>query len=109
MTLSGAPLALFYLLRSLDRVRWQATVATPERGPISTMIEAEAVEIVLDEMLLLDRNETTLRRIVPQFDLVIANTIASWRAIHVARAAHVPVIWYVHETNVAARFFTAID
>lgn len=109
MTLGDAQLALFYLLRGLDRSSWQPVVAAPEHGRLSEMLNAEAIETVVDEMLLLDCDEISLRRIVPQFDLVVANTIASWRVINVARAAEVPVIWYVHEMQVGPQFFTAID
>ena len=41
----------------------------------------------------------------PTTDLVIANTMVSFWAIHAARAARKPSLLYVHESSPARRFF----
>src|SRR5205814_6305516 len=43
-----------------------------------------------------------------EFDVVVANTIASWPAIRAARFEGKPTLWYLHETLVAVRLIRAI-
>jgi glycosyltransferase involved in cell wall biosynthesis len=58
------------------------------------------VRIILDATFLTDLRQNALRQIVGEFDVVVANTIASWPMVAAARAQEVPVIWYIHETRV---------
>ena len=98
MTLSGAPIQLAYLVQWLHAHRWSTTVLAPEPGPLEDMLSG--IEIIYEPTLLRDPTYAALRGHVPHYDLVIANTIATWQAVQVAQLEKVPVIWYVHETQV---------
>jgi glycosyltransferase involved in cell wall biosynthesis len=87
---------------------WTILVATPDQGPISEMLGAAGVPTVVEPTLLTDLNHTWLRERCQEFDVVVANTIASWPAIRAAHLETKPALWYLHETLVAVRLIRAI-
>jgi O-antigen biosynthesis protein len=109
MTLSGAPLALFYLGSWLKRKGWEVVVASPERGPISDLLGNSGVRVEIDPTLLTDPQRQKLRALCRESDIVVANTITSWPAVEAGHCENVPVIWYLHETLVAVRFIKEIS
>ncbi len=76
-------------------------VAAPEQGPISELLQARGIEVILDSSFLTDPARARLGELVRDYDLVVANTLASWPMVRASHAAGVPVIWYLHETLVA--------
>ena len=106
MTLSGAPIQLAHLVNWLKREGWQATVVAPEHGPLADMLLD--VEIVYESQLLIDPAYGALRRLIPQFDCVLANTIATWEAVQACQFERVPVVWYIHETQVGVQLMQII-
>src|SRR6476646_1213630 len=96
-TLTGAPIQLLHLVRWLARAGWDVTVAAPEAGPISDALVNDGVPIVIQPGLLEEPGQARLRTLVRAADVVLANTIVSWRAVRAARAERKPVIWYLHE------------
>jgi GT2 family glycosyltransferase/glycosyltransferase involved in cell wall biosynthesis len=107
-TLSGAPIQLVHLAGWLQRHGWNILVATPDHGPISEMLIAAGVPTVVEPTLLTDLNHAWLRERCREFDIVVANTIASWPAIRAANLEGIPALWYLHETLVAVRLIRAI-
>lgn len=107
-TLSGAPIQLVHLAGWLQERGWKILVATPDHGPISEMLIAAGVPTVVEATLLTDLGHSWLRERFPEFDVIVANTIASWPAIRAARLEGKPALWYLHETLVAVRLIRAI-
>lgn len=107
-TLSGAPIQLVHLASWLQNAGWDILVATPDHGPISDMLAAAGVPAVVESTLLTDLAHAWLREHCRQFDVVVANTIASWPAIRAANQERKPALWYLHETMVAVRLIRAI-
>ena len=107
-TLSGAPIQLVHLAGWLQERGWSILVVTPDYGPISEMLAARGVPTVVESSLLTDLSHAWLREHCPQFDVVVANTIASWPAIRAAYLEDKPGLWYLHETLVAVRLIRAI-
>ncbi|HKP05457.1 MAG TPA: glycosyltransferase [Chthoniobacterales bacterium] len=105
-TLTGAPIQLLHLARSLHADGWRLTVVAPEKGPISDLLGD--VPVVIQPGMLDDSGQGSLRELVAEFDVVVANTIVSWNAVRAARAENKPVIWYLHETLVAVRLIREI-
>src|SRR5205814_8478454 len=79
-----------------------------DHGPISEMLAAAGVPAVVELTLLTDLTHTWLRERCREFDVVVANTIASWPAIRAAHRERKPALWYLHETLVAVRLIRAI-
>ena len=105
-TLTGAPLQLLYLARSLHNDGWKLTVAFPETGPIADSLGADGVKIVIHPRLL--EEEKRLRALCAEHDVVVANTIISWPVVVAAREEGKRAIWYLHETLVAVRLMREI-
>ena len=107
-TLSGAPIQLVHLAGWLQNAGWNILVATPDHGPISDMLAAAGVPTVVEPTLLTDLTHAWLRERCAGFDVIVANTIASWPAIRAAHLEKKPALWYLHETLVAVRLIRAI-
>jgi glycosyltransferase involved in cell wall biosynthesis len=107
-TLTGAPIQLLHLARALHAEGWKLQVAAPERGPISDLLAADGIEVLIHPDLLEEPDQTKLRELAAAADVVLANTIVSWNAVRAARAEDKPVIWYLHETLVAVRLIRQI-
>ncbi|HVF70004.1 MAG TPA: glycosyltransferase [Chthoniobacterales bacterium] len=107
-TLTGAPIQLLHLVRELHKKGWDLLVAAPEPGPISELLEADGVPLVIHPDLLEEPGHQKLHELAAQSDVVLANTIVSWRAVRAAHAQNKRVIWYLHETLVAVRLIRQI-
>ena len=107
-TLSGAPIQLVHLAGWLQRAGWNILVAAPDHGPILEMLAAAGVPMVVEPTLLTDLEHVWLRARCQEFDVIVANTIASWPAVRAAHLESRPVLWYLHETLVAVRLLRAI-
>src|SRR4051812_1129620 len=107
-TLSGAPIQLVHLAGWLQERGWNILVATPDHGPITEMLAARGVPTIVEPTLLTDLTHAWLRERCREFDVVVANTIASWPAIRAANFEEKPSLWYLHETLVAVRLIRAI-
>ena len=106
MTLTGAPIQLAHLVVWLRAHGWQPVVVAPEPGPLAEKLAG--VEIVYESQLLIDPAYGALRRLIPQFDCVVANTIATWEAVQACQFERVPVVWYIHETQVGVQLMQII-
>jgi glycosyltransferase involved in cell wall biosynthesis len=107
-TLTGAPIQLLHLVRWLKNGGWDLLVAAPEPGPISELLAADGIPVTIHPDLLEEPGYAKLRELVRQSDVVLANTIVSWRAVRAAHTERKPVIWYLHETLVAVRLIRQI-
>src|SRR2546423_14611459 len=107
-TLSGAPIQLVHLAGWMQERGWNILVALPDHGPIFEMLAARRVPTAVEATLLTDLTHTWLRERSAEFDVIVANTIASWPAIRAANLEGKPGLWYLHETLVAVRLIRAI-
>lgn len=107
-TLTGAPIQLLHLARWLQKEGWDLVVVAPEPGPISDLLLADGIRVVIHPGLLEEPAQEKLRELSAQFDVVVANTIISWPAVRAAHREGKPVIWYLHETLVAVRLIRQI-
>ena len=108
MTLSGAPILLAHLVGWLKRYGWEPVVVAPEEGPAAEMFRNYGVELRFERDLLSDPAHGALRSMILPFDLVVANTIAAYRAVQAAQLEHTPVLWYLHESLVALQLIEQI-
>ena len=80
-TLTGDPIQLLHLVRRLKKGGWELAVVAPESGPISEILAANGVDVVIYPDLLEEPRSAKLRELAAQFDVVVANTVVSWRAV----------------------------
>ncbi|HSQ17080.1 MAG TPA: glycosyltransferase [Anaerolineales bacterium] len=94
---SGAPIVLWKLCRSLAGQGYQVTVLSPSDGPLQAAYQSDGITVHIIPSLLSDA-----RMVLPYLqgqDLVLANTILSYRTVHAAKAANIPVLFWVHESE----------
>lgn len=121
--LGGAPLSLLYLLKQIDRRRYEPTVLTLRPGPMGDLYRAEGIETHVaegfydfshTELEWYGRHElwrlpiqvarffpsiTAARRYIRRFkpDLVHLNSSTLSAAAQVAHAEGIPVVWHIRE------------
>ena len=94
---SGAPILIWQIARSLARRGHPVTVLSPFDGPLHQACLDDGMTVHILPSLMKDAR-LALPYMVGQ-DLVIANTILTFRTIHAARASGLPVIFYIHESG----------
>jgi len=116
LNFEGAPRLIFELARYLGQQPGTSVrVLSPQEGPLRRLFEDAGmpVEVVdLSAALAAEASgdfltalAATLKINWSQVDLVIANSMVSFWAIHAARQAGKPALLYVHESAPIARFF----
>jgi glycosyltransferase involved in cell wall biosynthesis/GT2 family glycosyltransferase len=97
LSLSGAPTILFQLAVYLQERGYSITVLSPMDGPLRERYLDAGMDARVEAGLLDDAR--LLVEPVAAHDLLLANTILSWRAIHAARAMGRPSLWWIHEAE----------
>jgi GT2 family glycosyltransferase/glycosyltransferase involved in cell wall biosynthesis len=102
LSLSGAPLLLLQLAIWCSRNGVFVTVMAPSDGPLREKYEEAGIPIIVDPLC--EAGHESFRNFARDFDCVLANTVRSQAAVRAAHAAKVPVIWWVHETQVGEHY-----
>ncbi|MBB82994.1 MAG: hypothetical protein CL931_04195 [Deltaproteobacteria bacterium] len=114
LAFEGAPIALFDLARSVDRSRLDPIGLAPSDGGLAaSWKEAEIpMEIVPIEPFVggADDFDARIRRLAALIalqrpDAIVANTLETFWAVHVARELGVPALWFVHESEEPGCYF----
>jgi len=99
---TGASILLLDLAKFLDSSDWQVTILTPTEGTLLDSCQKANIRVEVVSSLLSDA-----RLLIPYLadaDLIISNTILTYRLIHAAKAFGVPSIWWIHESNFGLKF-----
>jgi glycosyltransferase involved in cell wall biosynthesis len=100
LSLSGGPLLLAQLAESLVPAGFDVTVVAAEDGPVRDIYQAVGAAVVVRPSLgHLMVNVAPLIDLVAATDVVVANTLVNWRAVHAARAFAKPSLLWVHESS----------
>jgi glycosyltransferase involved in cell wall biosynthesis len=102
-SLTGAPIALLNLLAGL-RDKFQITVVAPGEDALRPQFEQLGFETSLHIDLIREPNITA--ELMQNHDLLLANTLVSFNAIHGAARAGKPSMWIIHEGYAWQRFMT---
>ena len=102
LTLSGAPLLLLQLATWCRRNGMFVTVMAPSDGPLREKYEAAGIPIIVDPLC--EAGHESFTKFARDFECVLANTVRTEAAVRGAHAAGVPVIWWVHETQVGEHY-----
>lgn len=108
LAFEGAPIALLDLARSLDPARVEALGLSPAAGGLEAAWKEAGIPM---EIMPVDRwsggaddYEARVRRLAAMMalrrpDLIVANTLETFWAVHVARELGIPAVWFVHESE----------
>jgi ABC-type polysaccharide/polyol phosphate transport system ATPase subunit/glycosyltransferase involved in cell wall biosynthesis len=114
LNLEGAPRSLFEMARGLPRDEFEAHVLSPVEGPLGAEWEGAgfAKRILPVDVRVGGRDDydAMIRRLaglisVGRPDLVVANTLESFWAIHVARELGIEAVLIVRESEDPASYF----
>lgn len=98
LSLSGAPLVMCMFGRRLQARGHAVAVVSPLDGPLRELYAQAGVKVAVEPRVLEDVRAAA-RHIGQDWDVVMANTILSWRVIHTARAFGRRSIWWLHESG----------
>ncbi|MBA4135760.1 MAG: hypothetical protein C0518_00425 [Opitutus sp.] len=116
----GAPIFLFELTRFLaEQPGVGLTVVSPQDGPLRGRFEQAGLKVEIWEVASVEKTKTpdefasamkvfARSRIIGEADVVIANTMLCYWAIHLANHLGKPSALYIHESNAVKRFFAPI-
>lgn len=114
MNLEGAPICLVELAAALDSVRFEGLAWSPRTGPLESAWKEIGVQVRLlpvdpdvggcDDFAALVRRLAGLVSVWCP-DVVVANTLETFWAVHVAEELGVPSVWVVHESEEPGAYF----
>jgi len=117
LNLEGAPLfGCEYALHLAALPGWRVRAAAAQDGPVRRRFEAAGIPVEILPVaplvtartpLEFDRALAVLARSLDwtRADLIVANTMVAFWAVHLARHLRKPALLYVHETAPVSRFF----
>ncbi|MBI3887205.1 MAG: glycosyltransferase family 4 protein [Opitutae bacterium] len=116
LNFEGAPWFVFELARALSREPGLSVrVLSPAEGPMRRVFAEAGMPVEVADLsqafaaTSAAEFEQSLRHAVTldwaNIDLLVANTMVSFWAVHLARAARKPSLLYVHESSAIRRFF----
>lgn len=97
LTRSGAPIVLWMLAQYLKKQGYILQVICPVDGLLRNDYLNDQIAVEVVPRLLEDA-----RVVLPYLndaDIVLCNTILTWRVVYAARAFARPCLWWVHETD----------
>lgn len=97
-SLTGAPLVLYWLATFLKSEGHNVTVWGIKDGPLSQNLVEDGfdVEIVDSERRFI---KNKFERSSHNFDLIVCNTIVTYKFVDVLQRYEIPLVWYIHETK----------
>jgi len=101
MTLTGAPISLFLLIKGLDRDKFNPTLACPVDGPLREELDKVKVDFELigrDSLSNISITNNILRVIKKKnIDIIHTNTVITTYGAIAGRLAKLPVVWHIRE------------
>ncbi|HEX8897312.1 MAG TPA: glycosyltransferase, partial [Chthoniobacterales bacterium] len=95
LSLSGAPMMLFYAASWCKRHGMFVTVMAPEDGPLRAKFVAEGIPLIVDPLV--EMEHESFVGFARDFDCVVANTIRTSAVVRALKRENVPVVWWLHE------------
>lgn len=96
LSLTGAPIVLLYLARSLRRLGWQPVLISPVSGPLFDILIQESFPVLVCPSL---TENDVLPRSAGLFRFVVLNTIVFTHAAAALNGSDNSILWWVHEAE----------
>jgi len=119
LNFEGAPWFIFEYARHLAaQTGWHVRLASPAEGPLRERIAAAGLPLEIVDTAELNRAQSpaefdaAIAALAARIDwrgidLVIANTLVCFWAVHLARQVSRPALLYIHESAPVRRFFSS--
>ncbi len=103
---TGAPIVLLDMIQFCRDRNYEVVVISMEEGELREILEEMQIPVIIRKQFLPDY-EVFLQQ-AELFDIVVANTLITFEAVHVLRYAKVPVIWWLHEGRQYFEYFSEV-
>lgn len=97
LSLSGAPILMYYLACHLKKNGYFVAVLSPYEGELADKYRKENIPLMIDSTLYSQPFSET-KKFMANFDLMVVNTILMWQSVFVAKENDIPVVWITHES-----------
>jgi glycosyltransferase involved in cell wall biosynthesis len=97
LSLSGAPLLLYYLACHFKKRGHFITVISPEDGELAGKYEKYNIPLIIDSTIGKNPFSET-KQFMASFDHIIVNTLVMYASIFAAKETNVPIMWIIHES-----------
>jgi len=97
-SLTGAPLLLFWLAKTLVRKGYYIVFYLPADGPIVQVLQKFGFNSIVDSEIITNIRDET-KQFIRNFDLVLCNTVHNWRTVLASKESGVPTVFYIHESQ----------
>lgn len=94
LSMTGAPIALLYLGRILQKDNIFVTILSPEDGKLREDFTEEGFTLVIDSSI---TGSTEWLKWANGFDLIVVNTVVIFHLINQLSESDIPVIWWIHD------------
>lgn len=96
LSLTGAPIVLHMLAKSLKNSGHNVVVISPFDGPLKEKILEDNIPVVVYPCLY---SNIFIQQFAQNFQLIFANTVVAFRAIYQLRNSSIPIIWWIHDSE----------
>ena len=104
LSYTGAPLALLSLIKLCLKEEMNVNVISLVEGPLREELETLSIKPVVWDSIL--RNLEQFTQLAAEFDIIIANTLPAYEAIHILDRTGIPTLWWIHEGE---NYFDLLD
>ncbi|MDY4893074.1 MAG: glycosyltransferase family 4 protein, partial [Agathobacter sp.] len=103
---TGAPIVLLDMIKIYQKNGYQIEVISMMDGELRIEVEQLQIPVIIMAGFM-DRPTAFLEK-ARSFDLVIANTLLTYEAIHILNGTEMPVIWWLHEGEQYFEYFASV-
>ncbi len=103
LSLSGAPKSICNLATFLFSKGYFITVISPMEGELVDEYKEAGIPIIIDYSIFENPSNET-KRFLSNYDMVLANTILSWKMVLMSKDIGIPVIWFIHESKMGIEY-----
>ncbi len=103
---TGAPIVLVDVMRLCKREGADIDVITMMDGELGEQLHSMGIDYKIMERFYPEKDR--LLSEWSRYNLVIANTLVTYEAIHVLNGSSIPVIWWIHEGRQYFEYFASV-
>lgn len=97
LSLTGAPIALQNLARTLIHCGYNVDLISPIDGPLKEELIASKINVRIVTPVELYGENSCLNTLAYNYDLIILNTVVTFRAVNILGNCGIPVFWWIHD------------
>jgi len=106
LSLSGAPIVLYYLAKFLKKHGFFVTVLSPYNGTLANYYTKENIPVVVDSTIA-NNPYNEFDKFIANYDFVILNTIIMSHLISRIKKLNIALAWFIHESKFGREYMSS--